>query len=42
MSENYSKQIKNAIEDYLSKDEWAYDPIDENGVIRTGYSYNAS
>lgn len=36
MSENYSNQIKNAIEDFFAKDEWTYDPIDENGVIRTG------
>ena len=36
MSENYSEQIKNAIEDFFVKDEWRYEPIDENGVIRTG------
>lgn len=36
MSENYSEQIKNAFEDFFAKDEWTYDPIDENGVIRTG------
>ncbi len=27
MSENYSEQIKNAIEDFFAKDEWTYDPL---------------
>lgn len=36
MSKNYSEQIKNAIEDFFSKDEWKYQPINERGVIRTG------
>ena len=36
MSKNYSKAIANEIEKFFINDDWNYDPVDENGIIRTG------
>ena len=36
MASDYSHDISAAIEGFLNEEEWNYDPVDENGVIRTG------
>lgn len=36
MSRNYSEKLANAVETFLIDDDWVYDAVDENGVIRTG------
>ena len=36
MSKNYNVQIKEAIEEFLTEDDWNYEPMDEYGVFRMG------
>ena len=38
MASDYSHDISAAIEGFLNEDEWNFEPVDENGVIRTGVS----
>lgn len=40
MAKDYSPEILEAIEDFFERDNWKYDPINENGIIRTGVSLN--
>lgn len=36
MARKFSLEIANAIENFLSKDDWHYQPCNDNGVIRMG------
>lgn len=38
MATNYSPGIQKAIENFFAKDDWKYEPMDENGIFRTGIS----
>ncbi|MBE6849764.1 MAG: hypothetical protein E7502_07690 [Ruminococcus sp.] len=38
MAKDYSPAIKAAIEDFFAQDDWKYEPMDENGIFRTGLS----
>lgn len=38
MSKDYSSEIAEAIQSFLEKEDWKYEPCDENGVIRINMS----
>ncbi len=38
MAKNYSPAIKAAIENFFAEDDWKYEPMNENGIFRTGLS----
>ncbi|MFR6398835.1 YbjN domain-containing protein [Ruminococcus sp.] len=40
MARKFSLEIANAIENFLSKDDWHYQPCNDNGVIRMGITLN--
>ncbi|MDE6774844.1 MAG: YbjN domain-containing protein [Ruminococcus sp.] len=41
MAKNYSKEIAAAITDFLRKDNWNFEKVNENGIIELGVKLNS-
>lgn len=41
MAKNYSEAINQAIENFFREDDWKYQPIDENGIIKSGITLSS-